>query len=81
MQRRQVLASVAFVLLPSLSASASLDERRQVHRAALAEIKREIQRIGALHKAGRWQDAALKQQLRTQALVYAAHHRALVALS
>ncbi|GMU42075.1 MAG: hypothetical protein AMXMBFR25_00610 [Lysobacterales bacterium] len=66
---------------PSLSASTSADERRRTHRLALAESKREIQRIGALRKAGRWQDATLKQQLRTQAQVYAAHHRALAVLS
>lgn len=80
MQRRQLLASTALLLLPALSPAAAADAQRNAHQLALAASKREIQRLGALHKAGRWQDDALKQQLRTQAQVYAAHHRALVAL-
>ena len=79
MQRRQLLASAA-LLLPALAPAAGVDAQRHVHQRALAASKREIQRIGALRKAGRWQDEALKQQLRTEAQVYAAHHRALVAL-
>lgn len=79
MQRRQLLASAA-LLLPALAPAAGVDAQRHVHQRALLASKREIQRIGSLHKAGRWQDDALKQQLRTEAQVYAAHHRALVAL-
>lgn len=79
MQRRQVLVSAA-LLLPALAPAAGVDAQRTTHQHSLAASKREIQRLGALHKAGRWQDDALKQQLRTQAQVYAAHHRALAAL-
>ena len=84
MQRRQFLAASTLapaVLLPGIDAHASVEERRQLNRQALANSKLEIQRIGALHKAAGWSDPGLKAQLQSQAQVYAAHHRALAALA
>ena len=67
--------------MSGIDAHASVEERRQLHREALASSKVEIQRIGALHKAAGWSDPGLKAQLQSQAQVYAAHHRALAALA